>query len=118
MAVAVEARGLCRDYGAVRALDGVSFDIRPGEIFGLIGPNGSGKTTCLRIVATLLRPTAGTVSVFGLDVTRKAGEVRRSISYLPEDAGAYRQLKAIDYLRFMATFYSKSPDERDRLVET
>jgi ABC-2 type transport system ATP-binding protein len=118
VSAAVEVRELARNYGAVRALDRVSFDIRPGEIFGLIGPNGSGKTTCLRIVATLLRPTAGTVRVFGHDVTRKAGEVRRLISYLPEDAGAYRQLKGIDYLRFMATFYSKDSDERDRYVDS
>jgi ABC-2 type transport system ATP-binding protein len=110
-------RDLVRNYGSLRALDRIGFDIPAGEIFGLIGPNGSGKTTCLRIVATLLRPTAGSVTVFDLDVTRKAGDVRRLISYLPEDAGAYKQLKGIDYLRFMATFYSTGPDERDRHVD-
>lgn len=118
MSSAVVASGLCRNYGTIQALIEVSFEIRPGEIFGLIGPNGSGKTTCLRIIATLLRPTAGSATVFGLDTTRRASEVRRLISYLPEEAGAYRQLSGIDYLRFMATFYSRDTDERDRLVET
>ncbi|MEO0074273.1 MAG: ABC transporter ATP-binding protein [candidate division WOR-3 bacterium] len=118
MPEAVVVERLSRNYGAVQALAEVSFGIRQGEIFGLIGPNGSGKTTCLRIIATLLRPTAGSVTVFGLNVVRRATEVRRLISYLPEDAGAYRQLSGIEYLRFMATFYSRDSDERDRLVET
>lgn len=117
MEPAVRVRDLARSFGAVRALDGISFTIAPGEIFGLIGPNGSGKTTCLRIVATLLRPSGGEAAVFGLDVTKKAADVRRLISYLPEDAGAYKQLKGIDYLRFMATFYSRNSEERDRFVD-
>lgn len=117
VANAVEVRELARSYGSLRALDGVSFAVAPGEVFGLIGPNGSGKTTTLRIVATLLSPSAGTASVFGLDVVRQAAEVRRLISYLPEDAGAYRNLSGLDYLQFMATLYSKDAGERDVLVE-
>ncbi|MEO0086308.1 MAG: ABC transporter ATP-binding protein [candidate division WOR-3 bacterium] len=99
------------------ALDRISFAVAPGEVFGLIGPNGSGKTTTLRIVATLLSPSGGSASVFGLDVVRQAAEVRRLISYLPEDAGAYRNLSGADYLQFMATFYSKDARERNALVE-
>jgi ABC-2 type transport system ATP-binding protein len=109
-------RDLVRDYGSLRALAGISFEIQPGEIFGLIGPNGSGKTTTLRIISTLLRPTSGTVEVLGLDVTEKPGEVRRLLSYLPEDAGAYKNLTGRDYLRFMATFYSTDTPGRDALV--
>jgi ABC-2 type transport system ATP-binding protein len=108
---------LVRDYGGLRALRGISFEIRPGEIFGLIGPNGSGKTTTLRIVATLLRPTEGSVTVLGHDVTREPDAVRRLISYLPEDAGAYKNLSGRDYLKFMATFYTKDGAERDQMVE-
>ncbi|MEO0004467.1 MAG: ABC transporter ATP-binding protein, partial [candidate division WOR-3 bacterium] len=87
------------------------------EIFALIGPNGSGKTTTLRVIATLLKPSAGSVSVFGLDVVKQEAAVRKVISYLPEEAGAYRNLSGLDYLRFMATFYTKDTAERDRLVE-
>jgi len=114
---AVEVRELTRSYGSLRALDGISFAVAAGEVFGLIGPNGSGKTTTLRIVATLLSPSGGSASVFGLDVVRQAAEVRRRISYLPEDAGAYRNLSGADYLQFMATFYTKDAEERDVLVE-
>lgn len=113
---ACSVRGLVRVFGQRRALDGISFDIQPGEIFGLIGPNGSGKTTTLRIVATLLRPTAGSVTVLGHDVVHEPEAVRRVISYLPEDAGAYKTLSGLDYLRFMATFYTRDRRERDAMV--
>jgi ABC-2 type transport system ATP-binding protein len=117
VADAVIVSNLTRVFGALKAVDGISFAIKPGEVFGLIGPNGSGKTTTLRVVATLLKPTAGSVTVFGLDVVKQAGQVRRLISYLPEEAGAYRNLSGIDYLRFMATFYSRDTVARDKLVE-
>jgi ABC-2 type transport system ATP-binding protein len=114
---ACSARDLTRNYGGLRALAGISFDIKPGEVFGLIGPNGSGKTTTLRIVSTLLRPSSGKVSVFGIDVAEKPGDVRRLLSYLPEDAGAYKNLSGLDYLRFMATFYTQDNRDRDAMVE-
>lgn len=117
MIFAAEVNELIRDYGALRALDGISFNIKKNEIFGLIGPNASGKTTTLRIISTLLKPTKGEVKIFDIKVTEKPDVVRRLISYLPEDAGAYKNLTGIDYLRFMATFYSANNNERDRIVE-
>lgn len=117
MDTAVTVKSLVRNYGSLTAVDNISFNIHPDEIFALIGPNGSGKTTTLRVIATLLKPSAGSVSVFGLDVVKQAAAVRRVISYLPEEAGAYRNLSGLDYLRFMATFYTKDTAERDRLVE-
>jgi len=114
---ACSVRDLTRNYGGLRALAGISFDIKPGEVFGLIGPNGSGKTTTLRIVSTLLRPTSGTVSVFGINVAEKPGAARPLLSYLPEDAGAYKNLSGLDYLRFMATFYTEDNRDRDKMVE-
>jgi ABC-type transport system involved in cytochrome c biogenesis ATPase subunit len=114
---ACSVRDLTRNFGGLRALAGISFDIKPGEVFGLIGPNGSGKTTTLRIVSTLLRPSSGKVSVFGIDVAEKPGDVRRLLSYLPEDAGAYKNLSGLDYLRFMATFYTQDNRDRDAMVE-
>ncbi len=102
--------------GNIRAVDGLSFAVREGEIYGLIGPNGAGKTTTLRVIATLLKPTSGRVEVAGYNVLENPDEVRRNISYLPEEAGAYRNLTGIEYLRFMASLYAKSGDEAERMV--
>ena len=114
---ACRVHDLVRDYGSLRALAGISFAVEPGEIFGLIGPNGSGKTTTLRIISTLLKPTSGSVEVFGIDVAARPDEVRKLLSYLPEDAGAYKSLSGLDYLRFMATFYTPNTKGRDEMVE-
>jgi len=115
MDVAVETVELTKDFGNVRALNGLNLKVMPSEIFGLIGPNGAGKTTALRIIATLLLPTSGKVQVFGLDAVNDAGEVRKIITYLPEEAGAYRNLSGWEYLEFMAKFNSKN---RDKIHET
>ena len=114
---AVEVSNLVKIFGNVRALDGLTFNVEKGEIYGLIGPNGAGKTTSLRIIATLLLPTSGSVKVFGLDVVSKAEEVRRLISYLPEEAGAYKNLSGMEYLEFMASFSAGNRDEIRSMVE-
>jgi len=117
MSVAVEAKNLVKDFGSVRALDGLNFSIKKGEIFGLIGLNGAGKTTALRITSTLLLPTSGTVTVFGHDVVEEASEIRNLISYLPEEAGAYKNLSGIEYLRFMASFREDNKGAVNDLVD-
>jgi ABC-2 type transport system ATP-binding protein len=104
LSYAVEAASLVKQFGPIRALDDLSFNIKAGEIYGLIGPNGAGKTTTLRIVSTLILPTSGELTVFGLDPVKQAGEVRKIISYLPEEAGAYPNLSGREYLEFMAKF--------------
>jgi ABC-2 type transport system ATP-binding protein len=98
-------RSLRKRYGELEAVKGIDFEVAPGEIFALIGPNGAGKTTTLRIVATILRPTSGEVTVDGIDAVRKPDAVRELISYLPEEAGAYKNLTAIGYLRFVAEVF-------------
>ncbi len=103
----VEVLGLEKDYGKVKALRGISFSINEGEIFGLIGPNGAGKSTTLKILATLLKPTGGTAKIAGYDVVKEAPKVRELISYLPEEAGAYKNLTGKEYLEFMAKLYAK-----------
>ena len=117
MSLAVEAVDVVKVFGEIRALDGLSFSVKLGEIFGLIGPNGAGKTTALRIASTLLLPTSGSVNIFGLDVTRNASEVRKIITYLPEEAGAYRNLSGWEYLEFMARFNSKNKSEIHEMVK-
>ena len=95
----------------------MNLQVSSGKIFGLIGPNGAGKTTALRIVSTLLLPTSGTVKVFDLDVVHDAAEIRKIIAYLPEEAGAYRNLSGWEYLEFMAKFSTKDRDENRKMVE-
>lgn len=110
---ALEVRELVKDYGRFRAVGGISFDVREGEVFGLIGPNGAGKTTVLRTIATLLQITSGSIAVFGHELPREASEVRRIISYLPEEAGAYRNLTGREYLSFVARFFGEGEGFRD-----
>lgn len=117
MSFAVEAEKLVKVFGEVRALDGLSFQVENGETFGLIGPNGAGKTTALRIVSTLLLPTSGSVKVSGQDVVDNASEIRKIISYLPEEAGAYKNLSGYEYLQFMTKFTTKNRETARETVE-
>jgi ABC-2 type transport system ATP-binding protein len=116
--LAIEVNELVKVFGSVRALDGLSFRVEKGEVFGLIGPNGAGKTTALRIVSTLLLPTSGSVWVFDHDVVHEASEVRMIVSYLPEEAGVYKNLSGFEYLEFMARFNSANKAELKSMVAT
>ncbi|MFP3985655.1 MAG: ABC transporter ATP-binding protein [Candidatus Bathyarchaeia archaeon] len=118
MSFAVEAKNMLKFFGDIKALDGLSFTIKAGEIFGLIGPNGAGKTTALRIIATLILPTSGSAKVYNHDVVKQASEVRKFITYLPEEAGAYKNLSGDEYLRFMAKFSSKSSGDLAEMVRS
>lgn len=106
---AVELRGLTKKYEDFEAVSGLDLSVSTGEIFALVGPNGVGKSTTLKMIATILTPTAGTISVFGLDTVRDAARVREVISYLPEEAGAYKNLTGREYLDFMAMVFLKDP---------
>jgi ABC-2 type transport system ATP-binding protein len=110
---AIEVTDLVKSYGTIEALKGISFSVGEGEIYGLIGPNGAGKTTTLRVVSTLLQITSGSVSVFGFDAKKHPEEIRKRISYLPEEAGAYKNLSGGEYLNFMAQFYADGKDVRE-----
>jgi ABC-2 type transport system ATP-binding protein len=87
---AIDVEGLEKHYGNVRALDGVSFTVREGEVFALLGPNGAGKSTTVRILVTLTRPDRGRAQVAGHDVAREPEAVRRSIGYVPQTSGVDR----------------------------
>jgi ABC-2 type transport system ATP-binding protein len=117
MSNVLTVRGLKKSYGQKTALVGIDFDVRAGEVFALIGPNGAGKTTALRIVATLLTATAGEITFLDRDHRKEPDFVREKISYLPDEAGAYRDMKGLDYLRFMAAFYARSPEEEKEFVD-
>jgi ABC-2 type transport system ATP-binding protein len=98
----VLAQHVSKWYGPRRAVTDVSFTIEPGEIVGLLGPNGSGKSTIFRILCGYLAPSSGTVAVAGHDVITDSLDVRRAISYVPEDAPLYDHMRVDEFLRFMA----------------
>lgn len=117
MEYAIQANNLTKSFGSTEALRGASFNVRENEIFGLIGHNGAGKTTALRILSTLISSTNGTAKVFGYDVAKEPEKVREVLSYLPEEAGAYQQLNGIEFLEFMAGFYADSKHDMNIIVE-
>lgn len=117
MQYAIQADNLTKNFGSTEALRGASFNVRENEIFGLIGHNGAGKTTALRIISTLISATSGSAKIFGLDVEKQQHKVRSILSYLPEEAGAYQNLNGIEFLEFMAGFYAKSRPEMDVIVD-
>ncbi|HET9950160.1 MAG TPA: ABC transporter ATP-binding protein [Candidatus Eisenbacteria bacterium] len=101
----IEIRDLVRRYGDVEAVRGLTLDIPGGEIFGLLGPNGAGKSTTLRVLATLIRPTAGAVRVCGHDVVADADRVRRRIGYVPEAADLYDALTGREFLELLSDLH-------------
>lgn len=111
---AVEVVGLTKRYGDLLAVDGVSFAVQPGEIFGFLGPNGAGKSTTVRILTTLLEPTSGRVLVGGYDVQRQSYQARRQIGLVPEESNVYTELSAWDNLAFSARLYRVPRGERER----
>jgi len=91
--------------GQVLAVDNISFDVRPGEVFGLIGPNGAGKTTTMRILCTVLKPTTGKVQLAGHDVVKEPGAVRQSIGFLSTSTAIYDRMTAWEFVEYFAKLY-------------
>jgi ABC-2 type transport system ATP-binding protein len=112
---AVEVINLVKSFGSFQAVKGISFTVNEGEVFGLIGPNGAGKTTTLRVLSTLIEVTSGDVKVFGKDIVKDSAEVRKRISYLPEDAGAYKNMTGREYLKFIAQFFHDIKDSKSMI---
>ncbi|MBI2819302.1 MAG: ATP-binding cassette domain-containing protein [Acidobacteria bacterium] len=104
-AAAIEVDNLGLQYGSRTALDSLSFTVQPGEIFGLLGPNGGGKTSLFRILATLIPPNSGRASIFGRDVVREAGQVRRRIGVVFQEQTLDRKLTAAENLRHQGHLY-------------
>lgn len=113
---AVQMRSVSKRYGSKVALDAVSLDVADGSVCGLIGPNGAGKSTMMAIIATLLKPSSGSVEVFGIPISN-ASEVRALIGYVPDVLGAYSGLTVEEYLLFFADAYRIGEDRRPGLVE-
>ena len=101
----VKVENLYKTYDRVRAVDGVSFEIQPGEILGLLGPNGAGKSTIINVLCTYAQPTAGEVSVAGHSVTAEPDAVKRVVGVVPQDIALYPDLNAVENLRFFGRLY-------------
>ncbi len=99
---AVEVIELDKQFGAIHAVRGVSFDVSHGEVLGFLGPNGAGKSTTMKMITGFLEPTSGTVRVNGKDVTEDPIAVKASIGYLPEGAPSYGEMTVMSFLRFIA----------------
>ncbi len=113
----LEVKGLSKQYTKTLAVDNISFEIGKGEIFALIGPNGAGKTTTIRMISTLLTPTSGDAVVGGASILKEPQKVRENITYLPDEAGAYKNMTGLNYLKFMAGLFYTDPREINRCVE-
>jgi len=115
-AAAIVATKLTRSFGNVRALDDVSFEVKPGELFGFIGPDGAGKTTLFRILTTLQRPDSGSASVLGLDVIRDFWAIRRRVGYMPGRFSLYADLSVEENLRFFASVFGTTVERGAELI--
>ncbi len=113
----LKVEGLVKRYGKFLALKGVSFEIRKGEILGLIGENGAGKSTTIKILVGLLKPDSGRVEYDGLDFLENRGKLRKRIGYVPEVDSLYEDMNALEYLTFFASLYGVKGDVAKRRAE-
>src|SRR4051812_33390625 len=113
----IEASELKKDYGEVRALDGISFEVAPGTIFGLLGPNGAGKSTSVKVLTTLARPDSGSAHVAGRDVLGEPAEVRRSIGVVAQQSGVDRDLTGRENVKLQGHLQGMRGRELDRRVD-
>src|SRR5512139_3337980 len=108
----IEAHGLSRRFGDITAVDGLDLAIFPGEIFGLVGPDGAGKTTTLRMLCSLLDPSEGSARVAGCDVARESQSVKDRIGYMAQKFGLYMDLSVQENMNFYADLFGIVGNER------
>lgn len=113
----IETENLTVDFPTVRAVDGLNINVREGEIFGLVGPDGAGKTTTIRALSTLLKPTSGTARLWGNDVVGQARLIRGRIGYMSQRFNLYGDLTVEENLRFFADIYSIPDPERSKRMK-
>ena len=111
---AIKVDALTMEFSGVVAVDHLSFDVKPGEIFGLVGPDGAGKTTTMRMLAGVLTPSSGTAAVAGFDVVRDPEGVKHHISYMSQRFGLYEDLTVNENIRFYAGIFGLSKTDRER----
>jgi len=114
----IEVKNLVKHYGPIRAVDGVTFSVKQGDILGFLGPNGAGKSTTMKMITGFLPPTEGTVVLSGFDVRESPIEVKRRIGYLPENSPTYQEMTVEEFLHFIAEVRGfSSPEARGKRVD-
>jgi ABC-2 type transport system ATP-binding protein len=113
----IRVEGLTKHYGTARGVENLAFSVQPGEIFGFLGPNGAGKTTTIRLLLDLLRPSSGTVHIFGQSVRARSREIRGRLGYLPGNFSAYDPMTGEEFLRFAASMRGAEPRLQAALTE-
>jgi ABC-2 type transport system ATP-binding protein len=108
----IEIQNLTKDYGPLRAVDGISFTVQKGEVLGFLGPNGAGKSTTMKMVTGFLAPTAGTARICGHDIEKEPLAAKRKLGYLPEGAPAYGDMTPDSYLDFIADVRGLAGEQR------
>lgn len=114
----IEIRGLTKRFGELVALNNLTLDIGPGELFGFIGPNGAGKSTTMKILSCLMRPDSGSARVGGFDVRSDGDEIRRIIGYMPDFLGVYDDMTVDEYLQFFAAAFKIERKRRRKVVDS
>lgn len=115
--IAIRAQNLTRDFGRVRALDGITLEVPAGSVFGFLGPNGAGKTTTIRLLLGLIEPSSGTAEVLGFDTRTHGHEIRRGAGALLEHSGLYERLTAAQNLEFYARVWRMTPADREARIK-
>jgi ABC-2 type transport system ATP-binding protein len=113
----IEAENLIKDFGSIRAVDDVTFQVNKGDVLGFLGPNGAGKSTTMKMITGFLPPTAGTARVGGHDIRQEPTAAKRLFGYLPENGPLYHEMTVTEFLEFIAEmrgFHSKA--EKDRRI--
>lgn len=113
--MSIKVKNVTKIYGKQKALDNVSFEIKPGEIVGLLGPNGAGKSTMMKILTCFIPPSSGEVFVKGFDIFDQSIEVRRRIGYLPENNPLYTDMYVKEYLEFIAGIHKLGSQSKNRI---
>ncbi|MGC9554037.1 MAG: ATP-binding cassette domain-containing protein [Thermoplasmatota archaeon] len=112
----VEIRGLTKRYGRLLAVNDLSFTVEEGEVFALLGPNGAGKTTTMSVLMGFIFPTAGSIRIFGQDMTDEGRETRRRIGFMPEELGLYDSLTGYEHLEFYGRLFGMEKREREEKI--
>src|ERR1043165_9118219 len=112
----IEVRDLKKTFGAITAVDGVSFTVKTGEVLGFLGPNGAGKSTTMRMITGFIPPSAGQVSVGGFSMLDDPIPAKRLIGYLPENAPSYTDMTVLEFLKFAAELRGLRSEARTRAV--
>ena len=115
--MSIQVQNISKSYNKIKAIDAISFDVKEGELFGLIGPDGAGKTTIFRILTTLLLANEGSATVAGYDVVKEYKSIRDSVGYMPGKFSLYQDLSVEENLKFFATIFGTTIEENYELIK-